>query len=552
MKPAWLLSCVILIAACTRPDPGPVTLRILSFNDFHGNIQSEDPSPGRLPMMVNGQQEMVEAGGAAYLATLIAEQKKGHPNSIVVSAGDLTGASPLASALLKDEPTIKVMNQIGLDLNVVGNHEFDHGVGELRRKIGGDCAFTLACPDDSFKGARFGYLAANVVDERTGEPIFAPYVVRDFDGARVGFIGVVTAETPSIVAAKGIQGLAFKDPLEILNKYAGELTADGVEALVAVLHEGASVPSDIAHDGSTCHGMQGALTEIVAMADPAIDLFITGHTHQAYACRLDGRLVTQTASYGRMLTVTDLTLRGGDVVAAEVKNLPVTRDLTPDPEVAALVAAAEATTAPIRATPVATLPAQVTRTPNLNGESALGDLIADAQLAAGRQMGAQIAFMNPGGIRQDLPSDPAAGLSVSLGDLFAVQPFGNNLVVMDLSGAEIRTLLEQQWVGQPADRKPRILQVSAGFSYCYDDRRAEGDKILPETISLDGAPLQADASYRIVVNSFLADGGDRFAVLKQGRARVQGGGDLDALQEFVRLHQKTLPASPEGRICRKG
>jgi 5'-nucleotidase len=544
MKRGLVLSCVILLTACTKPDPGPVTLRILSFNDFHGNIQSADPSPGRLPMMVNGKEEMVEAGGAAYLATLIAQEKKDHPNNIVISAGDLTGASPLVSALLKDEPTINVMNQIGLDLNAVGNHEFDYGTAELRRKAEGDGAF---------RGADFSYLAANVVDVISGKPLFSPYVIQEFSGARVGFIGVVTAETPTIVAAAGIKGLRFLDPQETLNLYAAELRAQGVEAIVAILHEGASVPPDIAQDGSACEGLVGVLTDIVAKADPAIDLFITGHTHQAYACRLDGRLVTQTASYGRMLTVTDLKLARdtGDVTAASARNLPVTRDLASAPTILAEIKAAEDQTAPIRAKSIGTLGAALSRTPDANGESALGDVIADAQLSAGRQMGAQIAFMNPGGIRQDLPSDPAAGLSVSLGDLFAVQPFGNNLVVMDLTGAEIKTLLEQQWIDQPADRKPRILQVSDGFSYCYDDRRAEGDKILGDTIRLDGAPLRAGASYRVVVNSFLADGGDRFIVLKQGRARVQGGGDLDALQEFVRQRQTTLPAEPQGRICRK-
>lgn len=545
MKRALFLSCALLLAACTQPEAGPVTLRILSFNDFHGNIQSENPSPGRLPMMVDGKEEMVEAGGAAYLATLIAQEKKDHPNNIVISAGDLTGASPLVSALLKDEPTINVMNQIGLDLNAVGNHEFDYGTAELRRKAEGDGAF---------RGADFSYLAANVVDATSGKPFFSPYAIQEFSGARVGFIGVVTAETPTIVAAAGIKGLRFLDPQETLNLYAAELRAQGVEAIVAILHEGASVPPDIAQDGAACEGLVGVLSDIVAKADPAIDLFITGHTHEAYACRLDGRLVTQTASYGRMLTVTDLTLARdtGDVTAATARNLPVTRDLAPDPAILAEIKAAEEETAPIRAKSVGTLGAALSRQPDANGESALGDVIADAQLLAGRQMGARIAFMNPGGIRQDLPSDPSAGLSVSLGDLFAVQPFGNNLVVMDLTGAEIKTLLEQQWLDQPADRKPRILQVSEGFSYCYDDRRPEGDKILGDTLRLDGAPLQAGASYRIVVNSFLADGGDRFAVLKQGRTRVQGGGDLDALQEFVRQRQTTLPGDPQGRICRKG
>ncbi|MDY0870720.1 bifunctional metallophosphatase/5'-nucleotidase [Dongia rigui] len=539
-----LCSAVFLFTvACAAPHGGPVTLRILAFNDFHGNIQAEKPSPGRLPVTVNGETEMAETGGAAYLATMIAQQQAGHPNNIIVSAGDLTGASPLVSALLKDEPTIDVMNRIGLGINVVGNHEFDYGAEELRRKKSGD---------GTFKGATFDYLAANVVAADTGKPLFPPFVVRSFGGIKVGFVGVVTAETPTIVAAAGINGLRFLNPTEALNRYAAELRRNGVEAIVAIMHEGASAPADIAQDGAACQDMVGALNDIVAAADPAIDLFITGHTHQAYACRLNGRLVSQTASYGRMLSVIDLTLQGGDVAAAAVRNVPVTHDLKPDAQIAAIVAAAESKTAPIRAQPVGTLAVPLSRKPNASGESALGDVIADAQLAAGRLLGAEIAFMNPGGIRQDLPSNPAAGLAVSLGDLFAVQPFGNNLVAMDLTGAQIKTLLEQQWLDQPADRKPRILQISAGFSYCYDDRRPEGDKILGDTLRLGPTKLMPERRYRVVVNSFLADGGDRFIALREGANRVQGDSDLNAFKDYIASQGDHLPADPQQRICSKG
>jgi 5'-nucleotidase len=543
LKPLLCSGVLLLTVACTAPQTGPVALRILAFNDFHGNIQAEKPSPGRLPVRVNGQTEMVEAGGAAYLATLIAQEQAGHANSIVVSAGDLTGASPLVSALLKDEPTIDVMNRIGLGINVVGNHEFDYGAPELRRKKAGD---------GTFKGANFDYLAANVVAADTDTPLFPPFVIRSFGGIKVGFIGVLTAETPTIVAAGGIKGLSFKDPTETLNRYAVELRRDGVEAIVAVMHEGASVPADISQDGAACQGAIGALNDIVAAADPAIDLFITGHTHQAYACRLNGRLVTQTASYGRMLSVIDLTLQGRDVTAAAVRNIPVTHDLVPNAQVAAIVAAAESKTAPIRAEAVGTLAAPLSRKPDANGESALGDVIADAQLAAGRLLGAEIAFMNPGGIRQDLPSIPEAGLAVSLGDLFAVQPFGNNLVAMDLTGVQIKTLLEQQWLDQPADRKPRILQISAGFSYCYDDRRPEGDKILADTMRLGSTTMAPERSYRVVVNSFLADGGDRFTALREGLNRVQGDSDLNAFRDYISRQGPQLQGEPQQRICSKG
>ncbi|WP_374383258.1 bifunctional UDP-sugar hydrolase/5'-nucleotidase [Dongia sp.] len=536
----WVIATALLALGCSADRAtGPVSLRLLAFNDFHGNIQSADPSPGRIPIVKDGKTELVDAGGAAYLAPLIAQERAGHPNTLLVSAGDLTGASPMLSGLLKDEPTIRVMNGIGLDLNVVGNHEFDSGSEELVRKSG---------------LAQFAYLAANVVDTASGQPLFPPYVVKKVGGIDVAFIGVVTKETPHIVAARGVTGLRFLDETETLNRYAADLSRQGIHAIVAVIHEGATPGADTPTDGSNCKDLAGALVDIVQRSDPAIDLFISGHTHQNYACKLDGRMVTQAANYGRMLSVIDLTLdpASRDVLGVAASNLPVTRDLTPDAKVLAELSQADAATAPMRAKKVATLPIALLRKPADSGESALGDVIADAQLAAARELGAELAITNPGGIRQDLPSDPAKGLSVSLGDLFAVQPFGNNLVAMDVTGAELKLLLEQQWLGQPEDRKPRILQISSGFTYCYDSSRPEGDRILAASMQLNGKPIVPATSYRIAVNNFLAGGGDRFVVLKDGRHQVQGGSDLDALRDYLVEAAPGLKGDVAGRICRKG
>lgn len=550
-----VLSVALSLLGCVQAEqpPTPVTLRLLAFNDFHGNIQSMDPSPGRVAVVKDGKKEMADAGGAAYLASLVARERQGHDNNLLLSAGDLTGASPLLSALLKDEPTIRVMNRLGLDLNVVGNHEFDFGQDELRRKAAGGCKRPGDCVEGPFGGAEFTYLAANVVDAARGEPIFAPYVIRRFEGIDIAFIGVVTRETPFIVATTGVRGLTFLDEAETLNHYTAELTKRGVRAIVAILHEGAMPGPDTSVDGAPCSGLTGALNDIVVRADPAIDLFISGHTHQSYACRLNGRMVTQAGNHGRMLSVIDLTLdpRSGDITGETARNLPVTRDLAPDQAILSELASAEVATAPIRQQEVAILRAALSHKADAAGESVLGDVIADAQLAAAKDLGAIIAFTNPGGIRQDLPSDPTKGLSVNLGDLFAVQPFGNNLVVMDLTGDQLKLLLEQQWIDQPEDRKPRILQISAGFSYCYDDRRPEGDKILAKTMLLNGRLIAPNDNYRIVVNSFLAGGGDRFAVLTRGRRPVQGGGDLDALSAYIAAHAMTLPDQAAGRVCRK-
>ncbi|MBK8160683.1 MAG: bifunctional metallophosphatase/5'-nucleotidase [Rhodospirillaceae bacterium] len=554
MSPRSLIVVLpMLLASCAGTTSSPVELRLLAINDFHGNIQSSDPSPGRVAVVRDGKQELVEVGGAAYLAAIVARERADHANTMLISAGDLTGASPMLSGLLKDEPTIRVMNQIGLDINVVGNHEFDLGRGELMRKSLGDCATSLFCPEGSFTGAAFEYLAANVVDADNGKPLFPAYVVREFEGVEIAFIGVVTRETPSIVAARGVAGLTFLDEAETLNRYARELTKRGVRAIVAVLHEGSNAGPDTPLDGSDCVGLSGELNEIVARVDPAIDLFVTGHTHQSYACRLGGRLVTQAGNYGRSMSIVDLLLdpADGEITSASAHNVAVTHDVAPDTGILAELTLAEVATAPIRQEKAATLPSALTRQQNEAGESALGDVVADAQLAATRNLGAVIALTNLGGIRQDLPSDPEKGLGVALSDLFAVQPFGNNLVVMDVSGAQLKLLLEQQWIGQPDDRKPRILQISKGFSYCYDDRRAEGNKILAETISLDGEVLRPDVVYRIAVNNFLAGGGDRFKILTEGRNLVQGGGDLDALRDYVKGHADELSDKPKGRICRR-
>jgi 5'-nucleotidase len=553
MRFLLLIALPLLITGCVTQAPAPVELRLLAFNDFHGNIQSENPTPGRVQIVKEAKTELVDAGGAAYLATLIAEQRAGHANNMLISAGDLTGASPMLSALLRDEPTIQIMNRIGLDLNTVGNHEFDAGRQELLRKDIGDCATLLFCPEGKFVGAGFTYLAANVIDTETGKSLFAPYIIKEFDGVKIAFIGVVTAETPHIVAKDGIAGLTFLDEVTTLNRYADLLSKQGIEAVVAVLHEGSSAAPDTAIDGSACTGLDGALNDIVAKASPAIDLFISGHTHQSYACRLNGRLVTQAGNYGRMLSVIDLTLdpASGDVTNAAARNLLVTHDLPADAAILADLGRAEAATAPIRNQVVATLPAALSRRQNAAGESALGDVIADGQLAAARNLGAVIAITNPGGIRQDLPSDPGKGLAVTMGDLFAVQPFNNNLVAMDVTGAQLKLLLEQQWLGQPEDRKPRMLQISDGFTYCYDDRRAEGDKILAGTMRLNGEAIDGASIYRIAVNNFLAGGGDRFEVLREGRHIVQGGGDLEALRDYVVGAGRNLTAATAGRICRQ-
>jgi 5'-nucleotidase len=523
----------------------PVDVQLLGINDFHGQLEALDPaltSSGRI-LPAPGQAE-VPAGGGAYLAEHIRRLEAGNRNSLVVSAGDLIGASPLLSALFHDEPTIEAMNRIGLDLNAVGNHEFDEGVTELRRMQDGGCHAEAAegksCVFGRFKGAKFGFLAANVVRESNGRPLFAPYAVKKFNGVKVGFIGMTLEGTPDIVSAAGIAGWDFLDEAETANRYARELRwRHGVKAIVVLLHEG-GVPTPFA--GINACNVSQPIQDIVERTTDEVDLFVTGHTHQPYVCEIDGRPVTSASSLGRLVTDIDLKVsrRTRDVIQVAANNQIVTRDVTPDARIGSLISAYAEKAAPLAAEPIGELTGPISRTQDDSGESTAGNLIADAQLAA--SPGTVAAFMNPGGIRADIDAG-----TVTYGESFAMQPFGNNLVAMDLTGAQLRLLLKQQWCSQTAGQ--RILQV-AGVSYTWDrsvatsilntDCATAADPVSDLTVA--GAAVVDTQTYRITVNSFLADGGDRFFVLREGTNRVGSLVDTDALALYLASGPKDPPA----------
>jgi 5'-nucleotidase len=529
-----------------KPAPAPVQVQLLALNDFHGNLEPPTGSSGLIG------SPSVPAGGAAYLATHIRELAASNRNTLVVSAGDLIGASPLLSALFHDEPTIEAFNQIGLDFNAVGNHEFDEGLAELKRMQRGGCHPTDGCQDgDGFAGASFRFLAANVVDERTRLPIFAPFAIRTFGTIPVAFIGMTLEGTPDVTTASGVAGLDFLDEADTANFYAKVLRLLGVKAIVVLLHEGGTQTGGI----DDCTGISGPIADIVQRTTDDVDLFITGHTHQAYRCVIDGRPVTSASSFGRLVTDIDLTLdrKTRDVASVQTDNVVITRDVTQAPDVAALVERYKTASAPIADRVVGSITADITRAPNAAGESALGDLIADAQLSfTATAAGAQMAFMNPGGIRTDLvfaPSGTELPGQVTFAEAFAVQPFSNLLVTMTLTGAQIDTLLEQQWCGQDPG-VTRILGPSTGLAYTWSASAPVCDRV--SNIMLDGTPLDPAASYRVTVNSFMADGGDRLAVLRAGTDRVTAPGvDLDALTAYLVANSPVAPPA-QTRITRVG
>lgn len=538
-----------------RTAAAAVPLRVIAFNDFHGQLE-----PGELTLRVRDPADpsrtlQVGAGGVAHLATLVRRLRAEAPHALVVSSGDLVGASPIVSALFRDEPTIEAMNAIGLDLNAVGNHEFDRGTAELERLVRGGChagdgspAASCDGPGGRFAGARFPVIAANVWRD-DGRPLLPASVVREAGGVRVAFVGAVLRATPTVVVPSGVAGLRFEDEADAINREVAALKARGVEAIVAVIHEGGTTAGD--WNDPSCPRARGPVFGIVDRLRPEVDAVLTGHSHQGYACLRDApgnpRLpVVQAFANGRGVSVLDLELdpASGDVIRGRtrVRNLPVANGLAgdraadaafpplpPDPEVRAIVEHYAARARPLADRPVGRIAAPATREPSGGGDSVLGRLVADAHLAATgapERGGARIALTNPGGLRADLRCEQrAAPCTVRVADAFAAQPFGNSLVVMTLTGARLLEALEQQLTGLNAAR-PRPLQPSAGFEWSW---RAGGAGPRIVEARLGGVPIDPAARYRVAVNSFLAEGGDGFDAFRDGTERLGGALDLDAL-----------------------
>jgi 5'-nucleotidase len=538
---ALVITVACVFGASAQEAGAPIEATILAINDFHGHLI---PPPGGVRIIDPADRAhtvAVPAGGVEHLAALVKELRAGRKNTVFVAAGDLVGASPLLSSLFSDEPTIDSLSLMGLDIAAVGNHEFDRGRDELLRLQYGGCRRDGGCRGPHpFVGAKFHYLAANVVDRTTGGTVFPPYEVREFDGIPVAFIGLTLKDTPAIVTPAGTAGLEFRDEAETVNALVPELRARGVEAIVVLVHEG-GIPTGGYNE---CPVISGDIVDIVKKLDKAVDVVVSGHTHRAYNCVIDGRLVTSAGMYGMMLTRIDLKLdpRTRDVVAATADNRIVRADGPSDPEQTALIAPYAERAKPLAERRAGFIAADLTRQPNRAGESVLGDIIADAQLAATSRKvdgGATIAFTNPGGIRIDvLKSGDGA---VTFADLFACQPFRNVLVTLTLTGAQIRRALEQQW-SDPTD--PNILQVSQGFTYRWNGTRPGGARVPAETIMLDGKPVAPDGKYRVTVNGFLATGGDRFPVFREGTERTIGMLDVDALDSYFGAHSPISPGAP--------
>ncbi|ANY19250.1 Endonuclease YhcR precursor [Tsuneonella dongtanensis] len=562
--PLSALAAILSLGACTTvpaAPPEPVTVRIAGLNDFHGNlepIRRQQTVPG-----ANGVPKQVRVAGAAHLASAVAAVRAKGEHSLVIAAGDLIGGSPLVSSYFLDEPAIGAMNRIGLDFNAVGNHEFDRGWRELKRMQDGGCEkLSLREPcavEPDFSGARFRFLAANVAMP-DGTTLFPAFGMREFGTGKravnVGVIGLTLKETPTLVTPSGVEGLTFGDEARAINQAVDALVAQGADALVVAIHQG--LYTEVGYNDKSCGGVSGPLIDILREVDPRVDLVISGHTHRAYVCdfaKIDPArtfLVTSAGYGGSYLTDIALTIdpARSDVIAKSADNVVVQvadgsevadfGAFLPNGEVSDYVARYVAAAEDAASRPVGRISGPAPDPGPATEETQLGNLIADAQLFGTRAAGAEIALMNNSGIRVALT--PSADGTVTYGDIYAVQPFGNTLVTKTFTGAQLVALLEQQF---DDDGFVQTFSTSEGFNIAYDMRRPAGSRLVSAT--LQGKPIDPARTYRVTMNSFLAAGGDSFTVFTQGTETVIGAVDLDAMEEYLRaVDVRQLP--PLGRV----
>jgi len=555
-----LLSQVVAAAQPGKGNPDPrgqlIDLQLLGFNDYHGHLEAQSPGT------IDGKA----AGGAEYLSAKLSELRRDKKFSLTVAAGDLIGGSPAFSGLFHDEPSVESLNAMRLDVSSVGNHEFDEGVVELQRMQNGGCHPVDGCyfPDEPYAGARFRWLAANVVDQAGDTPL-PPYWVKRFNNVKVGFIGMTLEATSTLVAAAGIQGWSFRDEVETANALVPVLQAQGVEAIVVLLHEGGSQtppPGDV----SACVGISGPIVAINDALDPAIDVIITGHTHLPYNCQLpdaagNPRIVTSAYSFGRVVTEVNLVLdkRTHDVrrdLSTSRNHVVFQDELTPDAKLTAIIEKWQPLFDVAGNTPVGTITETIYRGGTPSGsdrgvESAAGNLVADAQQWATSFNGAEIAFMNPGGVRSDLTYPESSGEGdgvVTFGEAFTFQPFGNTLLTFQMTGAQIVAVLEEQCQPLGSSRPFPHPGVSEGLSYDLEKIIVAGDctAVAVSNVLLWGDPLNEDGTYIVTVNNFLADGGDNFTTFSTvDSVRLDGGNDLQALVDYLGTFSPVAPPSTD-------
>ncbi|CAH0344577.1 bifunctional 2',3'-cyclic-nucleotide 2'-phosphodiesterase/3'-nucleotidase [Bacillus sp. CECT 9360] len=495
--------------------PENVKVQMLGVNDLHGQLDTTSEFGG------------VKQGRVDYLATYLKNREAENPeNTLLVTAGDAVGASAPVSSKLQDKPTLEFLNDMGFDVGTVGNHEFDKGVDMLMAQINGGKAPNS---DVEFEGLDFPYVVANVVYKDTKKPILDPYVIKKVGGQEIGFIGVVTNATPSKVTPAGIEKVEFIEQAPAVNKAVAELKTKGVESIVVVSHD----------PGSERNGVvSGEVVDLANAIDDEVDVIFAGDNHAKLNNVVDNKLIVQAYSYGTAFADVDFEIdpTTNDIVTKSAEIVTVAQSgVTPHAETTAFINK-YLDMFPELKEPLGTTDAPITRTDAYNAESPLGNLIADSMRD---DLKSDFAFMNPGGIRADIPQG-----TITYAELAKIQPFGNTLVKLNLRGAEIKTLLQQQWT---VEGSPKTLQIS-GLKYKADFSKPVAERVV-ELTKADGTPIEDTQTYTITVNDFMAGGGDNYLVLK-GKERTYGSPDLDAFVNYVKkiFNGGKITASVEGRI----
>jgi 5'-nucleotidase len=533
-------------AAPTKGNPNLATVQLLSFNDYHGHLEDTDP-----PLAVDVDPARTPAGGAEYLASTLKalRDKVGDDRSLTVAAGDLIGGSTFLSGAFHDEPSVESLDALGLDVSSVGNHEFDEGTTELLRMQDGGCHPVDGCyfPEQPYPGAGFRWLAANVVKNNTTQTLLPGTWVKQIAGTEVGFIGMTLEATPTLVNPSGVSGVTFTDEVQTANTQAAALKKQGVKAIVVLLHEGGYNAGTY----NECVGISEPIATMATQFSAEIDQIITGHTHDPYICSIpdpagNPRLVTSTAPYGAIVTETSLVIntRSGEVDRGRTSatNHIVLRKGPKDPAQTAVINKWNTLAAPLKSLVVGTHAEQITgdASGNRGIETPMTDLVADSILWGTAAQGAQIGLMNVGGVRASLNAQKygEAPGEITYAEAFDIAPFGNVIVSLDLTGIQLKQVLEQQYQPVPArgSRPMLALGVSAGFSYTWDATQPRGSRVVPGSMTLNGVPIDPNATYRVGTLNFLADGGDLFTAFQDGTNRIGANGDLENLVAYFKTH----------------
>ena len=539
LRPLGLaLAAASLITGCATRPAAPLELNVVALNDFHGHLEG-----GKFNYKINGQPVTVHAGGIDVIGAALQAWRKEDKDLMFVGAGDLIGGSPALSSMWADEASLTALSMLGMNASAAGNHEFDQGRAELLRQQHGGCQShraDKACKlDPDYRGASFTYLAANVIDTATGKTLLPAYKIEEAKGVKVGYIGAVLKDTPSVVLASGIKGLAFLDEADSINKALAEVRAKGATVFVVLIHEGGH--TDEGFNEPDCKNLKGPIVGIAKRLDPELKLIISGHTHTGFQCKVDGRTITQAEMGGHVLSRIKLVVdpQSRTLRDISVRNVVLTPGEYPaDPRMGTYLKQVKERSQAALARPVARIGAKVvTRTLNDAGEAPLGNLIADAVLEATKAEGVQVAFMNSGGMRKDL--EAGDNQVTTYGQAQVVLPFSNTIVVMDMTGAQLRALLEQQWVRKHADSKAAMLHPSRGFTYRWDGAKPRGQRVVPGSVRLDGVAIDDAKTYRVAANNFLAEGGDGFAAFEQAaNKRDTQMLDLDAFVRYLAANDR--------------